>query len=199
MNKHDKHSLYVQAFIRAIKARLDDEHDKQLIMRNILYGVKVVNTLPKITSYDEAINNFQLASAIKAVMSLVTPSEFMNIFPIEKDFKGYKYEMKDYFYTIDYINTLDQDESIGEEITRFLWDYTNWEITHFSVAIMGIMSDINHYEGKPSIAEEWADMNGIKTYTKHTDQQGKEFLFDKETGKTIKINKPRPKHLKVVY
>lgn len=199
MKEVDKYPIYEKAFSRVIKARQNDKHDRQLIIRNIFYGVKLINTLPKAASYDEAVSNFNFASAIKQIMGLVTPKEFMNIFPIDKDFKGYKYEMKDYFYTIDYINTLDQDKPIGDKVLEMTWEYQNMEIMHFTIAIMGFMSDIRRFEGKRSIMEEWADMNGVKTYTKHTDTQGKEFLFDKETGKTMKVNKPRPKHLKVVH
>ena len=60
-----------------------------------------------------------------------------------------------------------------------------------------VMSDLRRLEGYPSIASEWADMEGIKTMTLHEGVNGKDFFID-EQGKVIKINKNRPKHLKVV-
>lgn len=46
--------------------------------------------------------------------------------------------------------------------------------------------------------EEWARIMGLKTYTMHTDQNGKQFLFDKETGKITRLRKPKPRYLKLV-
>src|SRR5699024_10027662 len=127
MKERDKYPLYVKAFSRVIKARVNDEYNKQLIIRNIFYGVKLINSLPEAIIHDEAVSNFNFASAIKQIMGLVTPKEFMNIFPIDKDFKDYKYEMKDYFYTRDYINQLDQDKPIGDKVPEFTWEYQNIE------------------------------------------------------------------------
>lgn len=193
----DKHRLYLNAFINVVKARIQDEENKRYIKQNALYGVKLINTLPEPIDYDDMTNRFQLASAIKVVIGLLTPAEFMNVFPIEKEFDGHKYGVKDYFYTIEYINTLDKHKPIGEEISKFLWEYNNWEIRLFTVAIMGIMSDIRSYEGKPSLAEEWASMNGMPMYTKHTDHEGNEYLVDQQ-GRTQKFVRARPTHLKLV-
>jgi|SRR5690625_762095 len=193
-----KSNLYINAFKNVIDSRIEDEANKRLIKQNVLFGVKVVNSLSKPISYDVAVNNFQLVSAIKAVMQTLTPSEFMNVFPIEKDFKGYKYEMKDYFYTIDYISKLDQDKPIGEEITEFLWEYSNEEINAFTLASIGLLSDIREFEGHKSIAEEWAEMNGVKMRRMYEDDQGKRFLLDSETGKTMKVSKRRPKILRLI-
>ncbi|WAM35598.1 hypothetical protein OTK01_001948 [Caldicellulosiruptor acetigenus] len=38
---------------------------------------------------------------------------------------------------------------------------------------------------------------GLKTYRLYQDSQGKKFLFDEETGKTIRV-KERPKHLRII-
>lgn len=192
-----KFRLYLNALRDVIDARKQDEENNDLIKRNVLYGVKVFRELLDSASYDETVLNFEFASAIEATMGLLTPSEFMNVFPIEKDFDGHKYGVKDYFYTKEYINSLDQDKPIGEEITKLLWEYRNWEISLFAVDIMGLMSDIGKYQGKRSIAEEWADNVGLETYTMHEDHKGGKFFLDKQ-GRTQKITKPRAKHLKLV-
>lgn len=191
-----KYRLYLNAFKNVIYARIENKEDKQLLKQNVFFGVKLVNRLGEPRSYDEAANSFQLASAIEQVMGQLTPKEFMNIFPIDKDFKGHKWEMKDYFYTRDYINKLDQDKPIGEEITHFLWKYRNRDTERFVIELMGLMSAIRRFEGKLSLAEEWADKNNIKTL--HKDSKGKQYLFDKETGKTVKVRRSRPKHLRLV-
>lgn len=189
---------YVQAFENVLTKRVDNEEDKQLIKQNVFYGVKLINELSNPETYDHAVNNFQLASAIKQVMGLLTPKEFMTVFPVQKHYKGYKWNMKDYFHTMDYIKGLNENEPIGEDIMEFLWNYMNIEIERFVVKTMCLMSDIRFFEGKPSLVEEWADMNDLETFTLHTDHQGKQYIMDKQ-GRTHKVKKPRPKHLKLVH
>lgn len=193
----NKYKLYLRALSKVINSRLEDEYNEQLIRKTIFYSVRIINMLPESKSYDEAISNYNIVTAVKQDMSGLTPKEFMNIFPIQKDFKGHKFEMKDYFYTIDYINSLDENEPIGDEITMFLMEYTNEDIFAFSIKMMTLMSDIRRFEGKPSLAEEWANENGLETYILHSDQHGNDFILDKH-GRTKKVVKPKPKHLKAV-
>ena len=75
------------------------------------------------------------------------------MFPIDKDYKGNKWGLKDYFYTRDYINGLEQDKPIGEEILKFLWEYQNKDITDFNVCCMEAMSNLRKLDGLPSLAE----------------------------------------------
>lgn len=193
----DKYTYYLNAFMKTVEA-YNENPDREIMKRTILYGVKMINSEPKAVTYEEAQSGLRLASMIKDLMGLVTPEEFMNIFPIEKDFKGHKWETKDYFYTVDYISSLDIYQPIGEDVLEFLWEYHNMEVRRFNVALMRYMDDLRRLEGKPSFAEEWADMNGINTYTLHTDQKGKEYMIDK-AGKTVRVKKPRPKYLKLVH
>ncbi|NLZ48851.1 MAG: phage infection protein, partial [Clostridiales bacterium] len=58
------------------------------------------------------------------------------------------------------------------------------------------LSDLRRLNGYLSLAEEWAEMNGIETYTVHEDEKGNAYII--KNGKTIKLGKPRPKHLKVI-
>lgn len=199
------YGLYLDSFIRAVKEFADDPDNKDStihIERAILYGVKAINVKPKddylIREHIE--NEFSFINAITKLMGTLTPGEFMQVFPIEKEYKGHKWGMKDYFYTRDYIKTLDPDKPIGpdDEILEFLWEYHNWEISLFVVASMECISNWNRLNGEPTFMDEFAEEMGLKTYTMHTDNQGNSFMLDGETGKTMKVSKPRPKHLKVV-
>ncbi|HDK7140050.1 TPA: phage infection protein [Clostridium botulinum] len=208
-NLINKYNLYEKAFNNVLneyktnyanKIELDR---KPLIKKLITYGVKIVNCKRRIkdngiTTKENAEVEFNFVEIIKDLMSLLTPREFMQLFPIDKEYKGYRYSMKDYFYTINYIKDFDQDSSIGDKILEFLWEYHNWEITNFNVELMCSVSKLRKFQGEPSIMEEFAETMGIKTYTMHIDAKGKQFLFEKETGKTIRVNKPKEKHLKVI-
>ncbi|TYR78438.1 phage infection protein [Priestia megaterium] len=192
--RKDKYSLYLQAFINAVneyKNSADQDATKV-----ILYGVKLINSEPKAEGYDEALSGFQLASTIKELMGQLTPAQFMNIFPIEKDFKGHKWETKDYFYTIDYIKTLDANKPIGEGILEFLWEYTNWEITIFNVEIMGYLNTLRQHEGHLNMMEEFMALQGMNTVNTFKNRKG-EVLYVRH-GKTETVQKPRSKHLIVI-
>lgn len=202
MKTANKHDLYANAFYNTLHSYIDDQEQdvKPFIKKMIVYGVKAVNSKKEsgVITQEEAELDFQYAEIIKSFMGSMTPEEFVNIFPIRKDYRGHKYECKDYFYTRDYIKGLDQDKPIGEEITMFLWEYTNWEINVFTVNCMGYLSNLRRLAGQSSLMEEWAGIMGVKTYTMHTDPKGKQFLFDKMTGKTTKVRKVRPRYLKAI-
>jgi len=176
----------------------DDYRSTDSIKKLIFYGVKAVNS---ITDRDMKYlrSNFQFIETIQQMMGTLKPSEFVNIFPITKEYDGNRYGTKDYFYTMDYLKTL-SDEPIGEErqVMDFLWEYHNLEICLFVVNMLSIASDLRRSEGQPGIMEEWCAENGIKTYTMHTDQKGKRFVVDNETGKSFRVRKKMPRYLKLV-
>jgi hypothetical protein len=204
-----KNLLYLQAWCRTVKQNPDldiaykrnpDNESRHILKRIIYYGVKAVNTTPEpehITR-EAAETNFQFISIIKDLMALLTPIEFMQMFPIEKDYKGHRWGFKDFFYTRDYINGLEQGKPIGGEILNFLWEYQNKDITEFNISSMEALSNLRKLDGLPSLAEEFADEMGLKTYTVHTDSKGREFLIDKDTGKTMRVKKSKPRYLKLV-
>jgi hypothetical protein len=55
------------------------------------------------------------------------------------------------------------------------------------------MYNLRRLEGQTSMMQEWADMNEIETYSRYVDQKGNEFLLDKETCKTIRIERAKPR------
>lgn len=191
-----KYSLYLNAFKNVVHARMENEADSHLIKQNIFYLVKIINMKPKPENYEEAHSDFQLHSILKHLIEKLTPVEFMQLFPIKKEFDGHKYGVKDYFYTIDYIESLEQDKPIKDGL-RFLTEYCNDDIHELNVNMMMNLSYLRQMQGKPSLAVDWARINGIPMYTKHTDHAGNEFLID-EQGKTRKLrsSKPRSWHLK---
>jgi len=195
-----KHDLYYKAFSNTVIDWDKNEggNIKEYIAKAIYYGIKTVITKPKANIYQEAIKDFQFANVIMDLIGTLTPGEFMNIFPINKIFTGHKYDTKDYFYTRDYINTLNPNEPIGDNKAEFLWEYTNINVTLFNVQLMSYMDTVNKLQGKPTLTEEFIRDTGLKTYSKFTDQRGREFFIDSETGKTKRVNKPRPKHLKLI-
>jgi hypothetical protein len=199
-----KYDLYMNAYMRTINNFSPyKDNGTDTIKKAVFYGVKAINVKPR-KEYlieKEIVNEFNFISGVKALMSVLTPNEFMRVFPIEKEYKGHKWGMKDYFYTRDYINTLDPNKPIGpdDEILHFLWEYHNWEITEFVVASMECISNYNYLHGKPTFMDDFAEIMDVDTYTVYKDDKGNNFIVD--DGKTVKLEKPkprRPRHLKVI-
>lgn len=199
----DKYDLYFNAFCNAFKAYNENQTQniKANIKKLIIYGVKTINTKPKpeYIEIKEAESDFQFANVITDFMGTLTPPEFMNLYPIEKTYDGDKYECKDYFYTKNYIKGLNQEQPIGEEILNLLWEYQNMELRIFNVNLMMYMSNLRRLDGQPSLMEDFADTVGLDIHTMHTDQNGTQFVLDKKTGKTTKLNKNRPKYLRMMH
>lgn len=196
-----KHQLYQNAFISNIKQIDLDNPDRDTLKKLIFYGVKMINAKmeTQTTTYDETILAFQFTESVQGMMGTLTPAEFVNIFPVAKEYDGRKYGTKDYFYTMNHMKSL-PDRPIGDikSVMKFLWEYHNWEINRFSVNVFSCMDNLRKMEGHPSIMEEWASKNGMKTYTMHTDSSGKRFLLDNETGKSFKVKKAMPRYLRLV-
>ena len=198
----NKHDLYYRAYCKVLDnyENNPDQDIVPIIKKLIVYGVKAINAMekPDIITQEDADFNFKYADIIRMLMANLTPKEFVNLFPIDKKYDGYKYESKDYFYTVDYLKTLDQDQPIGHNIDDFLWDYMNSKLHIFLVKLFSFASDLRRLDGRPGLMEEWADQNGVRTFTIHKDSKGREFMIDKETGKTKRVKKHKPRYLKPV-
>lgn len=155
---------------------------------NNRHGIEYQQTL------EEAQAIFQLIDVIFTVCGCLTLRNFVTTFPIEKYYKGAKWEEKDYFYTMEVLKDMDWDRSIGrDKLSELLWDYENDELRHVYIEFTTAMSAIYRAQTGKGIAETWCDNMGIPTYTE-----------DKETGimknnRTGDIMKPKKvSHLQIV-
>lgn len=163
MTNNNKYLLYLNAFNRKIindfQEDVKDDHFKQVIF----YGVKLINEMPKAKTYDDELAIFQTISALKDLIKQLTPNEFMNMFPVEKDFKGYKYEMKDYYSSMEYVNTLDLNKPLGDNVLMLLGEYMNRDIHSFFVKSVINLSHLRQYDGHLDMFEEFMAAQGMET------------------------------------
>lgn len=196
-----KHGLYLNAFFKTVKTTDLRDPDPTVIKKLIFYGVKIINSRqePSVITRDETTAKFQFADLIQGLIGLLKPNEFVNLFPITKEYDGARWQTKDYFCTMNYIKSL-PDEPIGnvDSVTKFLFEYHNWEISMFIINLMELASDLRQLQGQPGIMEEWCAKNGIKTYSMHTGQNGKRFMVDNETGKSFRVKRKVPRYLRIV-
>lgn len=196
-----KNLIYSKTFFNNAQRQLQDNRNKELIKKTVFNGVKMIVTGQgeNLKNYDDTETQFQLISHVKSLIGYLTPNEFMQLFPIKKEYDGHKWQSKDYFYTKEYIDGLDLNTPIDEQEDplMFIWEYVNDDIEKLNIISMVTLSKLRQYMGEPSIGEEWANMNGIETHTMHKDHKGNNFLINKQ-GKVLKAAKPRPKYLRVV-
>lgn len=128
----------------------------------VFWGIKSLKTRIEMGSLED---EFYLYETIIILIEKMTPRQFINVFPIDKDYDGIKYDCKDYFYTIKKCNDHGLDNPITDAFD-FLWDYWNRETSRFVINYMAVMSDIRKKETGKSILEEFATERGIKTYTR---------------------------------
>lgn len=130
----------------------------------IYWGVKVMGReREKPQTIEEAYSQFNARSVLIDWIGLLTPRQLMILFPIEKDYDGAKYQIKDYFYTMDVCVKHGLDTRIGNAF-EFLWDYQNWDTSHLVIEYMSDISNVRRFEGHPGLMEEFAAKNGLKTY-----------------------------------
>ena len=149
-----KENLYWKALIAVIKNGLENNnytHDN--IKRMAFYGIKYTNTqrVDDMDTLEEAEDFHKFVMAVSEFIGRLTPNEFMNMFPITKEYDGHKWGMKDYFYTMEYINTLERDKSIKAQnidggVMGFLWEYHNREVRMFTVKLSASTSNLQKFQ-----------------------------------------------------
>jgi hypothetical protein len=194
--KPDMSALWLNAFGNSVEKR-----DTEKI---IVSGVKYINaSRPDKDKLDsESVQHrFAFIQSIDALMCHITPKQFMQLFPLKKEYDGKRFGCKDYFSAMEYIGKLDQDKPIGDgkKLFDFLWEYWNWDINEFLVEIFSTMDDLMHLQGKDGPTDKLIDDLGITPYYIQKDETtGQEYLLNGNTGKTAPISKSVPRYLKVI-
>lgn len=116
--------------------------------------------------------SFTLIDSVFTILGCLTLRNFVTTFPIEKYYKGDKWQEKDYFYTMDVLKKKDLDKPIGrDELSELLWDYYNEDLRHAYVEYTNAMSAMYKAQTGKGIMEKFLEDRGVPVYT-----------MDKETG-----------------
>lgn len=92
----------------------------------------------------------------------LTPGDFLNMFPVDKEYYGEKHGFKDYFYTMKNLDKFPMDEKIGDMIVPFLDIYYSKPVFLFWVNYVNCVDDYALYCGVNEPSEEY--YNGMKRY-----------------------------------
>ena len=193
--------LYSNAMMRTLERQKEAPEDKQAKLRGIFYGVKLIGvTDNRNLSAVGAYSRFWLIESIKASIGKLTPQELMQIFPVRKVYDGKRWEVKDYFFTMDVLRQHGLDKPLGAAVDDILWDYMNRDIGQFVIASLGAIDELRRHSGEQSLMKEFAEQKGMKLpmYIMTTDRKGRRWLINDETGERQRVKVKRPKYLRAV-
>ena len=164
--------------------------------------------LVKLVDLGDAESKFNVYSSLLNIMGAMTPREIIETFPITKDFRGHKYEMKDYFTVMEGINAnypmdkpiVPDSEDTHETMFKFLMEYSNVHTDRLAIAIMMNISDLHRMNTGNDILDDFMVSQGKKPLKKHylcEGADGKQFMVD-EDGKSFPVKQSKPRYLKGV-
>lgn len=190
--KEFKNKLYFKAFARKVVSKNYND-----LLSAVFYGVKYINTfeLSKDMTYLQTRNFFEFIIMIKNIMNYITISDLINLFPPIKTYDGKKYECKDYFSTMEYLNRLDLNGILGEEIDEFLNNYYNNDIINMQVKSFLVVDRLRYFRGEPGMLETFAEMFDVDTYSINFEDN---YIVNNRTMEVSKIHPALPRYLKIV-
>ncbi len=161
---------------------------RDVTRENMKLGIDKGRTL------EEEQVRFTVIDGIFTIISCLTLRNFVTTFPIEKYYKGDKWEEKDYFYTMEVLSAMDLDKAIGrDELSELLWDYYNEDLRHAYVEYTNAMSAMYKAQTRKGIMEKFFEDRGVPTYTM---DKGTGIMKNNQTGDIMKPKKAS--HIQVV-
>ena len=147
-----KHLVYQRALRRLVAAGIEDSTDINHIQKFIFINVKLVSTSKRTHEENlliklQPMERYAYLDNIVQTIGMLTPRQLVEVFPIHKTYDGDKYQMKDYFYTMEEINKIGLDNPIGDKSFELLWDYENNDLRNFLVETVSTMNLVNMYRG----------------------------------------------------
>lgn len=187
--------IHLEATFRCMQ-RFEDTGVHTDLLKIVNHGVRAAKGLMKRLGPQLL---FWFCESVKDYISLMTPMELMQVFPIDKEYDGERWQSKDYFYTLQVLRNHGLHTPIGEQVTELLWDYMSHHMRFFMVVLMGAASDLKREQTGTGIMEDWCREQGIPTYRMCKDPDtGNEFMLDSESGRSIGVKRVVPRHLTVL-
>ncbi|MGE5605620.1 MAG: hypothetical protein ACM3YE_08015 [Bacteroidota bacterium] len=198
--KPDLSFIYLRNLHEKVTQFIEQPENRDIFKQIIYFGVKFINSYPSYESrtYEWLENMLNFSFALQDAIGKLTPSELLTIFPIEKEYDGKKYGIKDYFYSMKTIREIGLNNVIGDRVNKLLWDYWNWDIDNFVVNMMCFLSGIRQLEGETSVMEEFSELLGLTTYTLFKGTNGHEYLQHNSTGKIQRVRTQKASYLRTV-
>ena len=212
LRRSTRDEIVRDAFLRTASASLSKAfNDRVMIvdrseLKKAVYGF--VRSLNMVDCGDADSKYKIYYQSILSIMGAMTPREFMETFPVTKDFNGHKYGAKDYFsvmegiksqYPLDIPIMFDGDDA-HETMFMFLMNYSNIHTDELTISIMMNISDMHRMKTGRYILDDFMVSQGKEPLKKHylvRKPNGKEFLVD-EDGNEEPVRRSKPRYLREV-
>ncbi|WKY46535.1 hypothetical protein Q5O24_09065 [Eubacteriaceae bacterium ES3] len=193
--KLDYEMIYLNGIDRTTR---NEDHSLDNIRKMIFNTVKFFTVVNIENHNREQLENlFEITRGLNEVMTVITPADLMTIFPIDKNYKGNRDQVKDYYSSMEAVNAhgLHERFKTADEVRKFLWDYCNTDIMEYQITVMCIISAFNKFEFGESLIERWIRETDVDlpVYQQFTDQNGKPYMI-----RTTPFVKEFPKHIRLL-
>lgn len=170
--------------------------NKDIRIKLVFYGIHCISRFKDPITSDEWFDLANTNQIILHTIETLAPRDFLRIFPLEKRYDGEKYEVKDYFSSMQAINEYGIDRRI-ENAIDFLFDYMNLLVHLYCVRSLSITEFLIIDSGGISPASEFFHNEGIFEMPTYKGDNGTEYVVNK-FGKPIKLNKYKKSHVRRV-
>ncbi|MBC3887255.1 hypothetical protein GH810_02890 [Acetobacterium paludosum] len=198
----DYEIIYLNGMIKAIKAKQLEPENKDAAKQIVFYTMKYISVVELKDMTRERLEGLLLFNEmlLNTVCEL-TPADLITIFPINKTYDGARYQMKDYFTTMEALQDhgLNKPIQIKETASSLLWDYMNHTVMMYQVHCMSAISELHAIETGKGLMEQFFEEQGVKvgTFRKYENDTGQNFMID-EDGRSFPVTKKTPRYIKLV-
>ena len=199
----EKHYNMAMAGLKAYKANHDDRWALRKATYNLVrYCVYRYHTL-HIHSKTVVEAMFGMQELAKNMLFQLTVREFVQDFPIIKDYDGKRYQCADFFSSWEQLSVFDLDTPFHAQtgdIIDLMWGYQNKWIMLYLTSVFCMVGKLRGFNGESDLLTGFCEEQGIDpptTIRVYEGANGKKYAVD-SNGKSMPLHKAKPKWLKVV-
>ena len=159
----DYETIYADIVLKAAeKLKENPENKKECHKKLVFAGVKhAVHSMDHFwESAESASCRLNVLCLTRGILSLMTPAELIQLFPVKKTYNGERYGVKDFFYTMNVLNAHGMDTPMGNAVMDILWDYVNPTIRMFVLANTRVVNDLYRIQRETNLSQEDLHNNG---------------------------------------
>lgn len=199
----NKHYNMAMEGLKAYKA----DHDDRWALRKATYNIvrychyRYITLQSKSPRVYKAMFGMQVLA--KELLSQLTPREFIQDFPIKKEYDGERWQCADFFSSWEQLSVFDLDTPFHAQtgdVLEVIEGYQNRWIMLYVVSTFCIVSRLGEVNGDSDLFTGFCEEQGIEPperYTMHTDSNGKRYMMDSK-GRSMPVRKAKPHYMKVV-
>lgn len=178
---------FINYLMTANKAleELDKDKTKESMMKYVFNYGRAFICCYDIDRIEEMENLFECFETWKQAACMLTYRELFTIYPIEKDFDGYKYGMKDYWSSKEFIEESidDLDEFVEEDVLmEIIMECDNNDLFRIAMRYVEIIEFFHAHKWGFTVLDEFLDSVGVEPIPR--DSQGN--LIGIVDGKVVK-------------